>query len=324
MGQAEALLDMLSVEEDEIVEHDYVHVEHHIKIGMDRFITVPDELKRIAVQHDHNMRTVTFDCPRYYDGRDMSGMKVYVNIEGPRGAKGSYPTDNLRVNSHDGNVMHFDWTITREMTPVDGNLEFLVCIRQVDEEGNESNHWNTELNDEMYISKGLEADEVILNTYPDIITKLQEQVEAVEYIATPEYMTELVNTWMTENAVEAVQGPQGEKGEQGDPGTSVTVLGSYETEEALNTAHPTGNVGGSYLVNGSLCVWSATENKWINVGKIQGPQGAPGETGVQGPQGPRGFRGPQGPQGETGPGITNVTIEMVSDYRYANAAGTAF
>lgn len=129
-------------------------------------------------------------------------------------------------------------------------------------------------------------------------------------------------------------GPQGEKGEKGDTGdigpqgktgpqgpkgedgTGISILGSYDTEEELNTAHPNGNVGESYLVGGCLFVWSGTENRWVNVGNIQGPQGDvgpvgpqgekgekgdKGDTGDAGPQGPAGVSGATGPQGETGP-----------------------
>lgn len=68
------------------------------------------------------------------------------------------------------------------------------------------------------------------------------------------------------------------KGENGKPGTGVTILGNYDTEEALNTAHPTGNDGDAYLVDGNLYVWSSTESRWVNVGNIQGPQGGSGDT----------------------------------------------
>ena len=106
---------------------------------------------------------------------------------------------------------------------------------------------------------------------------------------------------------EGPQGPQGEvgpQGERGADGTGVTILGSFSTKEDLVASHPTGEIGESYLVNGHLYVWSATENDWSNVGNIQGPQG---EVGPQGPQGETGAtgetgpRGPEGPQGETGP-----------------------
>ena len=46
--------------------------EPHIVIDSHRAITVPEQLKRIAVQFDHNFETVTFDCPRYWDGHDLS------------------------------------------------------------------------------------------------------------------------------------------------------------------------------------------------------------------------------------------------------------
>ena len=39
--------------------------EPHIVIDDDRYIAVPKKLRRLAVQHDHNVETVTFDCPRY-------------------------------------------------------------------------------------------------------------------------------------------------------------------------------------------------------------------------------------------------------------------
>lgn len=100
------------------------------------------------------------------------------------------------------------------------------------------------------------------------------------------------------------QGPQGEPGEpgpQGKDGTGVTILGSYETEEELNAAHPTGNTGDSYLVGGFLFVWSVTESSWVNVGNIQGPQGPEGPQGPVGPQGERGAQGTPGAQGPVGP-----------------------
>lgn len=65
----------------------------------------------------------------------------------------------------------------------------------------------------------------------------------------------------------------------GKDGTGVTILGSYDSEDALNAAHPTGNAGESYLIDGYLYVWSASETKWKNVGKIQGPAGANGTDG---------------------------------------------
>ena len=98
-------------------------------------------------------------------------------------------------------------------------------------------------------------------------------------------------------------GPAGAKGDTGATGTGITIKGSYDTYEELIHDHPTGNVGDSYLVNGSLYVWNG--NAWENVGSIKGEKG---DTGSQGVKGDTGDTGPQGVKGDTGAtGATGAT-----------------
>ncbi len=78
-------------------------------------------------------------------------------------------------------------------------------------------------------------------------------------------------------------GEIGPTGPRGEDGTSVSILGKYDTYEQLINEHPQGNVNDSYLVNGDLYVWSANDNMWKNIGRIQGPQGEKGDTGAPGP-----------------------------------------
>lgn len=170
--------------------------ESHIVIGSDRFITVPDSLKRIAVQYDHDMETVTFDCPRYWDDTDMSEMRVYINYMRPNGTKGSYIPNEVTIDTLDSDIMHFDWTISGHVTEYKGNLTFLVCVKKTDENGEIVNHWNSELNHDLYISEGMETEETVINNYPDIINQLLERQDAVEEIATPEAMQQYANTWL--------------------------------------------------------------------------------------------------------------------------------
>ena len=196
MSRADELLDAVSNEGIALYTANPT-TEAHIVVDSNRFITVPEELKRIAVQFDNNMETVTFDCPRYWDGIDMSKMKVYINYLTKSNVRGMYSAEKVTVDSQDDTIMHFDWLITRNVTLVKGPISFLVCIRDVDEEGNESNHWNSELNQEMYVSEGLECEESILEQYPDIITELLTRMDSVEEIATPEHMQNYVNEFLT-------------------------------------------------------------------------------------------------------------------------------
>lgn len=153
--------------------------EPHIVINSDRSIKIPNSLKRLAVQHDHNIETVTFDCPRYWDDHDMSKMAIYINYMLSDGYTDSYPVDNVTVA---GDIMHFTWTISRNVTHVSGVINFLVCVKNTDDEGNEVNHWNSELCQEAYVSKGMENEEIEALEQTDLITSLLLRMDSVEKI----------------------------------------------------------------------------------------------------------------------------------------------
>lgn len=181
MSQAEELLD--SVYHEEIMPMlSNPETEPHIVIGDDRVIVVPNELKRIAVQYDHDVETVTFDCPRYWDEHDMSKMGIYINYIRKDMIKGMYRANNVVVDANDDRIMHFDWTISRNVSQVKGGIKFLVCVKKMDDEGYEQNHWNSELNEEMYVSEGLECEESVFEPYPDIVSQWATDVEEVKRI----------------------------------------------------------------------------------------------------------------------------------------------
>ena len=179
MSQADELLNSLPDAEISLalVNPD---AEPHIIIGEDRFISVPKELQRIAVQYDHNIETVTFDCPRYWDDLDMSQLSIYINYMRSDRVVGCYKAQNITVDTVDSSVMHFDWTISRNVSLAKGSIKFLVCIKKGDEDGNEVNHWNSELNTDMYISEGLETGESFSSSYPDIILQWEDDVQRVK------------------------------------------------------------------------------------------------------------------------------------------------
>lgn len=182
-------------------ENPYDDLDPHVVIGEDRFITVPQRLKRIAVEHDHDVETVTFDCPRYWDGRDLSTMKIYINYLRGDKQPGSYPVDNgVTIDPVDSNIIHFEWVITKELTEFKGNISFLVCAKKVDSDGLDVNHWNSELNRDMYVSEGLETVEYIADMYPDLITYLLTRMDIVENKTTLQAMLGYLDTYFTTDA----------------------------------------------------------------------------------------------------------------------------
>ena len=171
--------------------------EPHIVIGKDRFITVPDQLKRLAVQFDHDVETVTFDCPRYWDEHDMSQMKVYINYVRSDRVIGSYIVKSpITINEVDDGIMHFDWTISREVSSASGHISFLVCIKKTDEVGEETTHWNSELCKDCYISEGLEAIPAVAAEYPDMITYMLTRLDLLDENV-QQYVTDYLNSSTT-------------------------------------------------------------------------------------------------------------------------------
>lgn len=155
--------------------------EEHIVIGKDRFIHVPESIRKIGVQFDHNVETVTFDCPRTWDGVDMSTKPVYINYMRPDGEPGSYLVETVTPDVTNPDIMHFDWKISKHVTEVNGQLSILVCVIEIDEEsGDETFHWNSELNNEMELSKGMPCQQHIVAKYPDIITQLLSRMSKCE------------------------------------------------------------------------------------------------------------------------------------------------
>lgn len=195
MSQAEVLL--ASLESTDVVAASETLDEGYIVVDENRIVHVPEFLKCLGVQHDHNIETVTIKCPRFWDGHDMSQMKAYINYLCPNGTRGRYLTKNRDISYK---TMTFDWEISNNVTQAKGPLSFLVCIVKVDEEGNEERHWNSELNQDCYISEGLECEEIPLVNYPDIITQLLIRMEEVEAIATPAQMQVYANNWLEDNS----------------------------------------------------------------------------------------------------------------------------
>lgn len=181
MSRADELLSSLS-EDDISLQLVNPDTEPHIVISEDRFITVPEELHRIAVQFDHDVETVTFDCPRYWDGLDMSELSIYINYMRKDRYVGCYKATDIAVDSVNSSIMHFNWKISRNVSEVAGELKFLVCIKKGDSEGYEVNHWNSELNNEMYISEGLELGSDYFDAFPDIIAQWEDEVNQVKQI----------------------------------------------------------------------------------------------------------------------------------------------
>lgn len=254
--------------------------EEHIVIGDDRVIVVPDELKRLAVQYDHNVETVTFDCPRYWDEHDMSGMSVYINYLRVDGKSGIYRAENITVDDTDDSIMHFDWTISRNVSEVSGQLVFLVCVRKADEDGFEETHWNSELCKTCYVSEGLEVDlDEFKVIYPDLIEQWRQDVFKIIYDVTEakQDMLDDVNNAISSMNAEVTEAKQDMMDDVNSAKDNMTASVTTVVEETI-AMRDAGDFNGATF---TPSVSSSGDLSWTNdKGKAN-----PSTVNIKGPQG---------------------------------------
>ena len=327
MSQADELLNQLS--EDGIsLQLANPETEPHIVVGDDRVISVPKELQRIAVQHDHNVETVTFDCPRYWDDLDMSELSIYINYMRKDRVVGCYKATDISVDADNDRIMHFNWLISHNVSDAVGQLKFLVCIKKGDADGYEVNHWNSELNTEMYISEGLETGEAVINPYPDIISQWEDEVQAVKDILlaardsgefdgatfTPAVDDDGNLSWTNDKgrinpATKNIKGYSPKiivKEIAGGKQLVITDYSGSQTIDILNGTDGTNGYSPKIVVRDvdggkELVITDYSGSQTVKI--LNGTDGAKGDTGATGPQGPKGDTGDtgsQGPKGDTG------------------------
>ena len=220
--------------------------ESHVVIGPDRVITVPDELKRVAVQYDHDIETVTFDCPRYWDEHDFSKMVIYVKYEREDGYNDRFPAENIVVDDDDETLIHFDWTISRNVTKVNGQLQIQICVMKTDADGNEQNHWNSEMNTDMYVSEGMKCghqEEVLVE--PDIITSVLLNAESSNKAAEAAAKSEEIATDAAEAASASANTANAKAGEAiaaAEIAGNKANVATNAAEIAVNSANTSTNV----------------------------------------------------------------------------------
>lgn len=155
-------------------------MQDYVVITENRDVIIPDSLKKINVQYDNNVKTITFICPRYWDQHDLFDMNIYINYQRVDDKKGCYVCKNIRIDELDDSKIYFDWTISDEVTALEGFIRFLVCAVTTE---NDYIHWNSKLTKKMRILKGLECTREIVDSHPYIINDMITRIEKLEEVS---------------------------------------------------------------------------------------------------------------------------------------------
>ena len=171
-----------------------------IVVDAERVITVPDELKQIGVQGDHNIETITFECPRYWDEpenkHDLSAMSIYINYMRPDGEIGR-TLAKLIDDKLTEEKMYFEWVVSQHTTEINGSITFLVHIEKIEqklEDGkpvydadgqpvyNLVRAWNSKSNSELFVTEGIDANTQLEEINADVIETILQRMKQLESI----------------------------------------------------------------------------------------------------------------------------------------------
>lgn len=130
-----------------------------------RVINIPKNVTNIGVESDDEVRKLHFRVPQYYCDIDLSKFVIRINYMNAK--KGGDVYDVMSSEVVDGEI-HFDWVVGRNAVAFDGNVSFIVCLKDVDSEGNVLREFNTTIAT-LPVLPGLETGEAIVNEYYDLL-----------------------------------------------------------------------------------------------------------------------------------------------------------
>ena len=156
-------------------EHKIYDPDRRFKIDVDtRTVATTESNVPVLIQFDHDSEYITFEADRHVEGHDLSlcnKVEVhYINTTATGGlaTKGVYEATDLRVDPDDSSKVIFTWVISRNATMYAGPLNFVVAFSCLDE-GVLLYRWNTLVNSNLTISKGIDNSEAVTQTYADVL-----------------------------------------------------------------------------------------------------------------------------------------------------------
>ena len=154
------------------------------KIDLDtRAVQVPTG-EVIGVYHDKDVNRLTFEVPATYKGIDLTGYQISINYMNEEEQKDVYIVEDMLVTMNMNNQpesIQFSWLVGATACAVPGNIEFTICFKKLDSEGNIINEINTKLT-RMKVLEGCEAveSEIEERYMTDLAGQLYRELEDVK------------------------------------------------------------------------------------------------------------------------------------------------
>jgi hypothetical protein len=143
--------------------------------------------KTELIQGDHQSERITFEIPKIVEGHDMSlcdRIEIhYINTDKKTKAtsKDVYIADDVTV---DGDKLTFTWLISSNATKYQGALNFTIIFMCLDDEGNYTYKWSTEICKLLTVGVSIYNSGHVVNNYSDVLETFRREVidEAKKYV----------------------------------------------------------------------------------------------------------------------------------------------
>ena len=294
-----------------------------------RIINIPKNVTNLGVQSDDNVRKLHFRVPRYYCDVDLSTFVIRINYMNAKKGGDVYDVPTSEVVD---DMICFDWEVGRNAVAWNGEVKFIVCLKNVDAEGNVLREFNTTIAT-LPVLPGLETGEAVINEYHDLLEEWKAALFGAGDTVEQEIMdakdnaianiADSVSAYVDEHP-EEFTGPQGESGATFTPTVDADGNISWTNDKGLvnpetrNITGPEGKQGIQGETGAAFTYDMFTEEQ---LEALTGPKGDTGAAftydmftaeqlaALTGPE------GKQGIQGETGAAFTYdmFTEEQLED-----------
>lgn len=167
MATADELLGMISDVTDEF-----------LVVNLDtRIISIPASIKILGVESDDDVKKLRFKLPRYYGEFDLSTFSIQVNFENAENEGDFYSIHDLEVSDDD--TMTFTWLVDRHAFKRQGEVDFSLCMKKFDDEGEVVKELNTAIAT-LPVLKGLETTQAVVENNPSAFDSVLFRLYAVE------------------------------------------------------------------------------------------------------------------------------------------------
>jgi lysophospholipase L1-like esterase len=166
--------------------HDVYDADSRFRINpITRMIQNESLRKTTLIQYDHNSEVFSFEIDRYVEGHDMSqctSVEIhYNNISSATKEenKGLYEVQDMQISREDEEKVVFSWLISEQATYYEGKLAFAVKFK-CETDGIVVYRWDSAINQEISVGKGIENSNEIAEKYADILMQWELELFGAE------------------------------------------------------------------------------------------------------------------------------------------------